>query len=210
MLDLNGAIDERFENEINRAVENLKKGCVDKSYWVTGNKILQVAYDKYFERTKDSFLKAKCLRNLSKVCWLLKDKDKQFKYAKELYWIITEYDKDFEKNNEGYYCSSMNEYVETFKDNLDKYKKIDIHQKIYNIQKRLGNTSNMIIAKHNIYLLKEEYGEILKLLKDIHTKNIEDLEEIEEEILHDLETSNDFYYRQAEDLINQGNSLQIM
>lgn len=210
MLDLNGAIDDRFENEIDMAMENLKKGYLDKSYLIKGNKILQAAYDKYFKRTKDSFLKAKCLRNLSKVCWLLNNMDKQIKYAKELYWVITEYDKDFRDNNKGYYCTSLNEYVETFKDSLSKEEKLNIHLNIYEIHKELNNTSGVLTALNNIYLLKEEYDKILNLLKDIHTSNIDNKEEIEKEIINDLETSNEFYYRQAKDLINQGNSLQVM
>lgn len=210
MLDLNGAIDDRFENEIDRAMENLKKCYLDKSYLVKGNKILQAAYDKYFERTKDSFLKAKCLRNLSKVCGLLGDKNNEKKYSKKLYWIVTEYDEDFRDNNKGYYCTSLNEYVETFKDSLVKEEKLNIHLNIYEIHKELNNTSGILIALNNIYLLKEEYDKILNLLKDIHTSNIDNKEELEKEIINDLETSNEFYYRQAKDLINQGNSLQVM
>lgn len=210
MLNLNGAIDDRFEEEIDRAVESLKMGYLDKSYLVKGNKMLQAAYDKYFERTKDSFLKAKCLRNLSKVCGLLNNKNDEKKYSQKLYWIVTEYDEDFKKNNKGYYCMSINEYIETFKKELNKEEKLKIHENIYKIQKELGNTSSMIIALNNTYLLKEEYDKVLILLKDIHTSNINDKEEIEKEILHDLETSNDFYYRQAENLINQSSSLQVM
>lgn len=210
MLNLNGAIDDRFEEEIDKAVKNLKKGCIDKSYFIIGNRILQAAYDKYFERTKDSFLKAKCLRNLSKSYGDLNDKINERKFSKRLYWLITEYDKNFKDSNKGYFCSSINEYVETFKKELDKEIKLKIHNNIYDIQKELGNLSSMIIAQNNIYLLKEEYDKVLLLLKDIHTSNISDKEEIEEEILHDLETSNEFYYKQAKNLINQGSSLQVM
>lgn len=210
MLNLNGVIDDRFEEEIDRAVESLKMGYLDKSYLVKGNKMLQAAYDKYFERTKDSFLKAKCLRNLSKVCGLLNNKNDEKKYSKKLYWIITEYDEDFRDNNKGYYCTSLNEYVETFKDSLIKEEKLNIHLNIYEIHKELNNTSGILTALNNIYLLKEEYDKILNLLKDIHTSNIDNKEEIEKEIINDLETSNEFYYRQAKDLINQGNSLQVM
>lgn len=212
MLNLNGAIDDRFEEEIDRAVESLKMGYLDKSYLVKGNKILQAAYDKYFERTKDSFLKAKCLRNLSKVCGLLNNNKKEREYSSELFRLITYEDKEFKNNETLYYCLSMNEYSQTFKDELSKEELLKIEEFNLSFYKTDINIYfyDAMMAQSNIYLLKEEYKEIVNLLKDIHTSDHNEAREIENEILHDLATADDFYYRQAKDLINQSSSLQVM
>lgn len=212
MLDLDGAIDDRFENEIDRAVENLKKGCIDKSYFIIGNRILQAAYDKYFKRTKDSFLKAKCLRNLSKSYFDIGKEHKCKEYSKILYELINIEDRDFKEKQTVCYCLSMNEYSQTFKNELSKEELIKIEK--FNLsfyQKDLeSNYYNAMMAQSNIYLLEEKYEEILRLLKDIHTNNHPDADEVKNEIINDLETSNEFYYRQAKDLINQSNSLQVV
>ncbi|MGL4573097.1 MAG: hypothetical protein ACRCVJ_18800 [Clostridium sp.] len=212
MLNLDVVIEERFEKEIDRAIEYLKRGYENKANFNIGNKILQQAYDKYFQRTNDSYLKAKCLRNLSKVYGLLNNNFLEREYSKELYWVIKIYDPFFKDNNTLYYCLSMNEYSQTFKNELTKEELISIEEfnlKYYS-QDKEAYYYDICMATFNICLLKEEFDNIILLIKDIHTRNNSEAIEALEEILPELETANRFYYRQAKDLLNMSNSLQVV
>lgn len=195
-----------YKSIVEEGISLLKMGDISR-----GSEILEKAYNEFYYRNGKTNERVRVLRNLSKAKGMLSLRSHEEKYSKIIFEIITK-DSSFKEYHTRDYCLAMNEYTQTFKNILTKEELLRTER--FNLEFYSSNLKDYyydaIMAQLNIYLLEDEYEKILILLKDIHTSDMTDAREIEEEILHDLATANSDYYRLAYDLLNKGNSLQVM